>query len=130
MSVRGLAILFALFIGAIILLADFGKLRFVFWVVSRVPNLDAVLHFLLIGTLTFLVTASLIKTFPDKNLNWLTLGSMFFFFVVFTLEEFSQIPIRGRDFSFKDLAANYLGISVFGFIAWWKYGRKKEVLSK
>lgn len=82
----------------------------------------------MIGTLTFLVTASLIQTFPNKNLNTIVLASVFFFLIVFTIEEFSQIPIRGRSFSVKDLTANYLGILVFGFLVWWKYGRAKTII--
>lgn len=131
MKLKWFAIGFAIFILGIIILADLGYLRFLLRIVSRVEYLDKVLHFLLIGTLTFLVTGALIQTFsafikPD----WLALITVIFFLVVFTIEEVSQIPIRGRDFSFKDLAANYAGILVFGFGAWWIYARKKEVLSK
>ncbi|MFN3492237.1 MAG: VanZ family protein [Anaerolineales bacterium] len=126
MSIRRLAVVFAIFLGLVIFLADLGYLRFFLWGVSRVKNLDVVLHFLLIGTFSFLAIASLIETFPDRNINWLALGSMFFFFAVFTLEELSQIFIRGRDFSLKDLAANYLGIFVFGFFVWRKYNGRRQ----
>jgi VanZ family protein len=129
-SIRRLAITFAIFLGLIILLADLGRLRFLFWILGRFENLDVLLHFVLIGTLTFLVTASLIQTFPTKNLNMIVLASIFFFLIVFTIEEFSQIPIRGRSFSVKDLAANYLGILVFGFLAWWRYRKISKVVSK
>jgi VanZ family protein len=129
-KLKWLAIAFTMFIVTVIALADLGRLRFLFWIMRRFENLDLFLHFVLIGTLTFLVTASLIQAFPTKNLNTIVLASVFFFLIVFTIEEISQIPIRGRSFSVKDLAANYLGILTFGFLAWWKYGRRKESVTK
>jgi polysaccharide biosynthesis protein VpsQ len=124
---KWLAIAFTIFIVAVIALADLGRLRFLFRIMGRYENLDVLLHFILIGTLTFLVTASLIQTFPTKNLRMIVFVSIFFFLIFFTIEELSQIPIRGRSFSVKDLVANYLGILVFGFLAWWKYGRAKTI---
>jgi len=128
-KLKWIALAFTIFIVAVIVLADLGRLRFVFWMVGRVPYLDKFLHFLLIGILTFLVSASLMQMFPNKNLNWIALSCVLFFMIVFTVEEVSQIPIRRRDFSIQDLAANYLGILTFGFLAWWSYGRKKEITS-
>lgn len=130
MKLKWLAIAFTIFIVVVIVLADLGRLRFLFWILGRFENLDVLLHFVLIGTLTFLVTASLLQTFPNKNLNMIVLASILFFLIVFTIEEVSQLHIRGRSFSVKDLAANYLGILVFGFLAWWKYGRRKESMRK
>jgi VanZ family protein len=129
-KLKWLAIAFTIFIVVVIVLADLGRLRFLFWILGRFENLDVLLHFVLIGTLTFLVTASLLQTFPNKNLNMIVLASILFFLIVFTIEEVSQLHIRGRSFSVKDLAANYLGILVFGFLAWWKYGRRKESMRK
>ncbi|KXK11767.1 MAG: hypothetical protein UZ14_CFX002002628 [Chloroflexi bacterium OLB14] len=128
MKIRWLAVAFTIFVALIIALADAGRLRFMLWFISRVPNLDTILHFLLIGILTFLVTASLMQTFSTRNSNLVAVSSILFFLIFFTLEEVSQGPIRGRDFSLKDLAANYAGILCFGFLAWWKFRRKKEVL--
>lgn len=125
MSVRKLAVLFTIFIIAIIILADLGFLRFALRFIDDFENLDKVLHFLLIGTLTYLISAGFIESFPNRNLNSLVFGTMFFLFVFFTIEEISQGPIRGRSFSLIDLAANYLGILVFGFFAWQKYRKKK-----
>lgn len=128
MKIKWLAIAFSIFIVFIIIGADLGYLRFALRLVNRVDNLDKFLHFILIGTLTYLVTASLLENFPKVNINWIVLNSILFFLIVFTLEEISQGPIRGRDFSLGDLAANYLGIFTFGFFAWVQY-RKKKALS-
>lgn len=122
-----MALAFAIFIIAIIILADLGRLRFIFWIVGRVPYLDKLLHFLLVGVLTFLVSASLMQTLQNKNSNWIAVSCVLFFIITFTIEEISQIPLRRRDFSPQDLIANYLGILVFGFLAWWKYGKAKTI---
>ncbi len=52
----------------------------------------------------------------------------FYNLIVFTIEEFSQIPIRGRSFLVKDLAANYLGILTFGFWHGGIMAEKKKLL--
>lgn len=122
MSIRKLAVAFSIFILLVIVAADLGYLRFALQLLERVENLDKVLHFLLIGTLTFLVSAGFIESFPNRSLNSIVLRTMIFMLIFFTIEEVSQLPIRGRSFSLIDLAANYLGIFVFGFLAWWKYG--------
>lgn len=125
MKIKWLAFAFSIFILLIIVAADLGYLRFALRLVNRIDNLDKILHFILIGTLTYLVTASLLEAFPKANIKWVVLSSILFFLIVFTLEEISQGPIRNRDFSLKDLAANYLGIFTFGFLAWVHYKNKK-----
>lgn len=126
MKIRWLAILFSIFIASIIILADVGYLKPLLWMIHEVKNLDKVLHFLLIGTLTYLISAGLIESLPNRNVNWIVLVAMFSIFVFFTIEELSQSQIRGRSFSLIDLAANYLGIFVFGFLAWFRYRKIKR----
>lgn len=128
MNIKWLAFLFALFILAIIVSADLGFLRPVLFLVSRVDYLDKVLHFLLIGTLTFLVSSALIETLPSLNPKWVLLSAIFILAVVFTLEEISQGPIRGRDASWADLAANYAGILVFGGLAWLRVRKRLQTM--
>jgi polysaccharide biosynthesis protein VpsQ len=125
-KIRWLAVSFAVFIAIIIILADLGYLQPILWFVHEVENLDKVLHFLLIGTLTYLVSAGLIESFPYKNAKQIILGTIIFLLLFFTMEEFSQVGIRERSFSLIDLAANYLGILVFGFFAWQKYRRVRR----
>lgn len=128
MNIKRLAFFFALFILTIILLADFGFLRPVLFLVSRVDYLDKILHFLLIGTLTFLVSSALVEALPSLNPKWVLLSAVFILAVVFTLEEISQGPIRGRDASWADLAANYAGILVFGGLAWLRVRKRLQVV--
>ena len=126
MSARKLAIAFSIFILLIIITADLGYLRFVFCFIHQFENLDKVLHFLLIGILTYLVSAGLIESFPNMKLKLIVYRTIIFMLVFFTIEELSQLTIRGRSFSLIDLGANYLGILVFGFLAWRKYSRTKK----
>ena len=128
MNIKRLAFFFALFILTIILLADLGFLRPVLFLVSRVDYLDKILHFLLIGTLTFLVSSALVEALPSLNPKWVLLSAVFILAVVFTLEEISQGPIRGRDASWADLAANYAGILVFGGLAWLRVRKRFQVV--
>ena len=128
MNIKRLAFFFALFILTIILLADLGFLRPVLFLVSRVDYLDKILHFLLIGTLTFLVSSALVEALPSLNPKWVLLSAVFILAVVFTLEEISQGPIRGRDASWADLAANYAGILVFGGLAWLRVHKRLQVV--
>ncbi len=115
---RVFAILFAVFVAALILLTDLGYLRVLLYIIHRIPLADKAVHFFVMGLLTFFVAASLLEAFPSRSPLWVTAACMFFFAVVFTVEEISQGPIRGRDASLEDLAANYAGILFFGCLAW------------
>jgi VanZ family protein len=126
LNIKWLAFLFALFILAIIVFADLGLLRPLLFLISRVDYLDKVLHFLLIGTLTFLTSSALVEALPSLNPKRVLLSAIFILAVVFTLEEISQGPIRGRDASWEDLAANYAGILVFGGLAWLRVRKRLQ----
>lgn len=115
---KKLTILFAAFLLSIIVLADLGRLRRLLSIMNRIPYGDKVLHFLLIGTLTYLVATTLVQALPNRDPKLLVLISGFILAVIFTIEEISQGPIPGRDASLKDLLANYAGIAFFGFFSW------------
>ena len=111
-----LAVAFALMIVVIIMLADSGSDVWLFSLDERIPYADKVGHFVLIGGMTFLLNLALAArqvTFAKRS--WL-LGSLLIF-VVFTLEEFTQIGIVSRTFDLGDLSADYAGILFFGRIA-------------
>ena len=82
----------------------------------NVPGGDKLGHFLLIGTLAFLVNASLgarrIRLGPLQPL----LGSLLVTLVV-TAEEFSQIFLAHRSFDLMDLTADFVGILILGRLA-------------
>jgi VanZ family protein len=122
---RYLAVLFAVFLILIIFLADMGFLVSTRHFIDRVPYLDKALHFLLIGGLTYLAAFGLIETFPNRDPNRVIFLVVVAIGIIFTLEEISQKPIRGRDASWADMGANFAGILAFGFLAWRRVRRGK-----
>lgn len=112
-----ITILFALFLFVLIVLADLGKLNFLLWAMNDLPFGDKVVHFLLIGTLSFLVNRTAMQLFPRKGMKYVSVIVTLFLLVLFTLEEISQAPIAGRDASLGDLLANYAGIIIFALLA-------------
>jgi len=91
-------------------------------IVQNIPGRDKTVHFLLMGTMALLL-----------NLCWRAerwqmgpvpvLKGSIVVGVVVTLEEFSQLFVPLRSFSFEDLAYDYLGIFLMGqcasfYVAW------------
>jgi uncharacterized integral membrane protein len=119
-------VLFTLFLFVLIVLADMGKLGFLLWTMNRFPLGDKFAHFFLVGMLSFLINRTVIRLLsPRQSPKWVLIIVTLFLFVVFTIEEISQIPIMNRDASLSDLAANYAGILFFAFLAW-QTGKKAE----
>ncbi len=112
------AIAFLCFILFVILSANMGWNFFFFKYGKALPFEDKMAHFLLVGVLTFFVNLLLsikrIEFFKRKFL----LGSILVFAFI-TVEEFSQIFLTRRNFDLLDLTANYLGIFIFGNLAYW-----------
>jgi len=76
--------------------------------VYRIPHADKIAHFLLMGLLAFFVALAAAE---HRVHRWLFLLS-----AVITLEEFSQMFIATRNFSWIDLLFSLLGVVCFG---WW-----------
>lgn len=77
------------------------------------------------GFFSFLLNLALnARTVSAWKFNYL-LGSLIVLTVV-TLEEFSQIFIRGRTFDLTDLVADFLGIFLFGELARFICRRKNQ----
>lgn len=109
---HGLTVLYAAAIVAIIVAANSGALPVRF--LRHIPGGDKTGHFLLMGMLTLLVNLSLARlgwrrlTVPRVCLGlWILVG----------LEELSQLGLSRRSFELADLAADTVGIVVFGFLA-------------
>ena len=115
---RRFTVFFAIFLIAVIILADAGPLNGALEALHSIPYGDKVVHFLLVGLLNFLIISSLIKTYPYADLRFFIVVVSLALMFVFTLEEASQGIILGRNASLKDLLANYAGILFFG---WLKY---------
>jgi VanZ family protein len=81
-----------------------------------VPFGDKIGHFLLAGIFSFLLNMVLgARRVSLGRINYL-LGSLIAL-TIFTIEEISQIYIKGRTFDWGDLFFDYLGVYLFGELA-------------
>jgi len=105
------ALAFFIFLLAVAYWADSGTMPAPLKFVSALPNGDRVGHFVLYGTLAYLVSAA----FPSRRVRvggWQLPLGVVFAAAMATLEEISQIFIPARTADLVDLAAGYLGILV------------------
>lgn len=116
--IRIIGFSFLLFIGFVILSANFGWEAFFFDWVKYLPLGDKMAHFLLVGGVAFFVNLLLEVKKIKLAGKEILLGS-FVVFVFITLEEFSQLFLIRRNFDLIDMSANYLGILLFGQLALW-----------
>jgi polysaccharide biosynthesis protein VpsQ len=107
--------LFFLFVVGIIVADDLGRLQTIIHWVGSFPLGDKWGHFIMIGTLTFLLNHALDGRMLKIGGRKVLLGCAVVT-VGMTLEEFSQIWIPSRTFDLVDLSANYLGICLAGWI--------------
>jgi len=114
---KWLAILFTLLILLIIVLADMGALPRYLRLLKDMPYGDKVGHFILYGILTLLVDLALFRSLPNRSRKLLTVTSGLILAVLIGLEEYSQQYFANRTFSLKDLAASYLGVIFFSWLA-------------
>jgi polysaccharide biosynthesis protein VpsQ len=107
--------LFLLFITGIIVGNNLGRLRGIIGWVDMLPFGDKLGHFLLIGTLAFLLNYALNGRMVKIGRQKILLGCSIVA-VAITIEELSQIWIPSRTFDLVDLTANYLGIGLAGWV--------------
>jgi len=121
-QIQRIALLYSVLIVAIIVLAGQSNKQYLINLVHVLPFGDKLGHFILIGVLALVVNLSL----QCARWRWgritLLKGSVLVAVVV-TLEELSQLFISTRSFDLGDLAADFLGIVVFGQLALWLYQR-------
>jgi polysaccharide biosynthesis protein VpsQ len=123
--------LFSLFLMSIIIANDLGQIKSIVSLVNSLPFGDKFGHVIFIGTLTYLLNYALADSLHQSTSaqvaytkgnrltkigNYRILLGCLIIAVVMTIEEFSQIWIPNRTFDLGDLAANYLGISIAGWI--------------
>jgi VanZ family protein len=114
--IKILAALYILALAGIVVLADIKETQYLFRPVRRLPYGDKIAHFLLMGMFSLVVNLVLrARTVGFRRFGYL-LGSLIVLAIV-TVEEFSQIFVRGRSFDWTDLAADYAGIFIFGELA-------------
>ena len=113
---KWLTILFALFIILVIVLADLGKLG-ILRLINQIPLADKAGHFILYGILTLLVNLTLFRSIPIQSRKRVAVISGLILAFLIGLEEFSQQNFSSRTFSLSDLAASYLGLIFFSWLA-------------
>jgi len=113
---KWLTILFTLFIILIIVLADSGNLG-ILNLVNRLPFADKVGHFILYGILALLINLTFFRSFPLQSRKQVAVISGLILALLIGLEEFSQRNFPSRTFSLGDLAASYLGLIFFSWVA-------------
>ena len=113
---KTIIILFALFIGLVIILADLGQLGFLGALTSH--NLDKVGHFLLYGILTLLIDLTLLKSqrFTLRP-SLLVLRIALILSLLIGIEEFLQRYFTSRHSDLIDLTFSYLGVIFFSLAA-------------
>ncbi len=94
---------------------DLGRLRSVTGWINSLPFGDKFGHLFIIGLLTFLLNYALAGRMVKIGRLKLLLGCTIVA-VAMTVEECSQIWFPARTFDLIDLSANYLGITLAGFI--------------
>ena len=122
MRMKLLTVLYILALAAIIYMADHKEYESVFTPIKAIPFHDKLGHFFLMGLLSFVVNSS----FPGLRVKlWSTVlkGSLIVASLV-TLEEFSQLFITFRSFDPGDLLFDYLGIIIFGELAFYIASKK------
>ena len=124
---KRLTILFALFIVAIIVLADMGKLALLN-IINQIPYADKVGHFFLYGILTLLVDLTIIRSRPPSSTlrttpKLLVVRYGLTLALLIGLEEFSQRYFHSRHSDVVDLTASYLGVAFFSWLALKIHGR-------
>jgi polysaccharide biosynthesis protein VpsQ len=111
-----LAVLFAIFIGIVIVLADTANLGFLHRV-YEFPYGDKAGHFSLYGTLTLLANLALFELRSEGDRRHLALEVSLTIAALVSLEELSQLWLPTRSPDWFDLLAGYAGIAVAACLA-------------
>jgi polysaccharide biosynthesis protein VpsQ len=106
---------FFLFIFGIIVANDLGQIQGIINSINSMPFCDKLGHTIFIGTLAYLLNYALVDRLVKIGQYKILLGCIIIA-VAMTAEEFSQIWIPSRTFDFLDLAANYFGIAIAGWL--------------
>jgi hypothetical protein len=109
--IRVLTVIYLLILAGIIAIADYKSTSYLLNFVGNIPFGDKIGHFILFGFCAFLVNLSLGgRNFGIGNFRLIVA-------IIITLEEITQIFVRGRTFSSIDLLCGYAGILIFGEVA-------------
>jgi len=111
-------LLFLLFIIAIVIGANTDQFPRVLKSLYDFPGGDKIGHFILFGTLSFLLNKSSLMLLPKWNPARLFLTVSLLLAILIGLEEWSQSLFPARTMSIIDLIASCLGVFVFALLAY------------
>jgi polysaccharide biosynthesis protein VpsQ len=111
------ALVFSLFIIAVIISANTDSLPFQVRRLYNFPGGDKAGHFILFGFLSLLLNKSAPILFPGRNPTRLILTVSLLLALLIGLEEWSQSLFPARTMSFSDLVASYAGVFTFALLA-------------
>ncbi len=121
-KIKMITAIYVFIIAGIIALADLKGTEYLARLGTGIPYFDKAGHFLLMGGFSFFVNLALKAREISFFSISILLGTLIVLLVV-TIEEFSQIFVRGRAFDWGDLLANFVGIVFFGALAKFLYKR-------
>ena len=114
---RSFSVLYILVLTAIVIGADIGFLNPVSIWLHRVPFGDKLCHFVFVGMLSFLLSASFSVHLKQKRKRFVVFSTIITLVVLTSLEEMSQTMLVYRSFSRLDMLANISGTCLFGSLA-------------
>ena len=130
MNIKKITIGYIIFILVIIVIADQGDYVAILTdLVDNIPYGDKGGHLILMGLLSLTVNLSFQCTQWTVGQRTFLKGSIIVAILV-TLEEISQLLVSSRTFDWSDLLADYLGIWVFGQLAWYLNSINRSVVDK
>ena len=112
-----LAILFSLFIIAVIILADNDAIPPFIRALYDFPYGDKLGHFILYGLLNFFITLASIRSLLRFDPKRVTLSIGLILALLIGAEEYSQKFFANRTFDLIDLLASYIGLVAGGWVA-------------
>jgi polysaccharide biosynthesis protein VpsQ len=115
---KWLAIGFSIFIVAVIVMADLGRMPSLIHRLYDFPNGDKAGHFILYGILSLLLNLAFVpRPRPDAARTIWTVSLVLA--ILIGLEEWSQSLFGDlRTMDIIDLLAGYAGVTVFALLAW------------
>ena len=130
MNIRKITIGYIIFILIIIVIADQGDYLVILTdLVDKIPYGDKSGHLILMGLLSLTVNLSFQCTQWQVGQRTFLKGSVIVAILV-TLEEISQLFVSNRTFDWSDLLADYLGIWLFGQLAWYLKPINRSVVNR
>ena len=113
---RTITVCYALLLAVVLVMADSGMLRGLMSWLHFVPYADKVCHFLLVGGLSFLLTATLGWHHPRYRYR-LAAMTIVAVCAIGCVEELSQILLTTRRFDTRDMLCNVAGAWCLGLSA-------------